>query len=122
MIAAATKAWLNGFCCCLLALSAFGQSSGSSATDRYAEEGQRALAEGRIQDAENAYEKLRDLEPGVAEVHANLGLIYFQEGRFDQAVPSLRQALKLKPGLSKTDNLLAVSLSELGRYTEALPD
>src|SRR5689334_6329130 len=121
MIVVATKAWFCGLCFCFLSLAAFTQSPGGSATERYAEEGQRALAEGRFPDAEKAYEKLRDLEPRVAEIHANLGLIYFQEGRFDQAVPTLRQALKLKPSLSKTDNLLAVSLSELGRYKDALP-
>ncbi len=58
---------------------------------------------------------------GVAEVHANLGLIYFKEGKFEQAVPALRQALKLKPSLTKTDSLLAMSLSELGHYHEAVP-
>src|ERR1700687_2174344 len=121
MIAAATNACVRGVCLCLIALSAFGQSSGGSATERYAEEGQSALAAGRLDEAEKAYEKLRDLEPGVAEVHANLGMIYFQEGRFDQALPALRQALKLKPSLTKTESLLAVSLSELGRYNEALP-
>ena len=121
MIAAATKACLNGVCICLIALSAFGQSPGGSATERYAEEGQSALAAGRLDEAEKAYEKLRDLEPGVAEVHANLGMIYFQEGRFDQAVPALRQALKLKPSMTRTESLLAVSLSELSRYNEALP-
>ncbi len=120
MIAAATNACLRvGLC--VMALSAFGQPSGGSATERYAEEGQSALAAGRFEDAQKAYEKLRDLEPGVAEVHANLGLIYFQEGKFDQAELALRQALKIKPGLTKTDSLLAMSLSELGHYREALP-
>jgi len=103
-----------------MVVGAFGQASGSSATDRYAEEGQRALAEGRLQDAGKAYEKLRVLEPGVAEVHANLGLIYFQEGRFDDAVLAMRQALKLNPNLTRIDSLLAVSLSELGRYNDAV--
>jgi len=121
MIAAATNAWLRAVCLCLMALSAFGQPSGGSATERYAAEGQNALAAGRFEDAQKAYEKLRDLEPGIAEVHANLGLIYFEERKFEQAVPALRQALKLKPGLTKTDSLLAISLSELGRYHEALP-
>jgi tetratricopeptide (TPR) repeat protein len=97
------------------------QSSDANAAERYAEEGQRALVEGRYPEAEQAYEKLRQLEPGIAEIHANLGLIYFKEGKFEQAVPVLRQALKLKPGLTKTDSLLAMSLSELGRYHEALP-
>lgn len=94
------------------------QSSG--AAGQYAEQGQRALADGHYSEAEQAFEKLRQLEPSVAEVHANLGLIYFQERKFEQAVPALRQALKLKPSLTKTDSLLAISLSELGRYREAL--
>ena len=120
-MAAATRAFLVTVCVCLIAYSAGGQSSGNSATERYAEEGQSALAAGRLDDAEKAYEKLRELEPGVAEVHANLGMIYFQEGRYEQAVPALRQALKLKPSLTRTESLLSVSLSELGRYKEAAP-
>ncbi len=57
----------------------------------------------------------------MAEVHANLGAIYFQERKYEAAVSALRQALKLKPALPKTSALLAMSLSELGRYSEALP-
>ena len=93
----------------------------ASSVERYAEEGQSALAAGHYEDAEKAFEKLRQLEPGMAEVHANLGLIYFEERKFDEAVPALRQALKLKPSLTKSGNLLAMSLSELGRYSDAVP-
>jgi tetratricopeptide (TPR) repeat protein len=89
--------------------------------ERYSEEGQKALAEARYPDAERAFEKLRSLEPGVPEIYANLGLIYFQEKKFEQAVPSLRHALKVNPALPKLDTLLAMSLSELGQYQEALP-
>jgi tetratricopeptide (TPR) repeat protein len=96
------------------------QAANPDDVQRYAEEGQKALAQGRYEAAERAYEKLRDLEPGIAEVHSNLGLIYFQEKKFDQAVPALRQALKLKPNLPKTATLLAMSMSELGHYGEAL--
>ena len=74
-----------------------------------------------IPEAEQAFEKLRALQPGIAEVHANLGLIYFEERKYEQAVASLRQALKLKPSLQRSDTLLALSLSELSRYREALP-
>src|SRR5258705_1778913 len=88
------------------------QSPDTSAVEQYAEQGQRALAEGRYSEAEQAFERLRELEPGMAEVHANLGLIYFQERKFEQAVPALRQALKLKPSLNKTESLLTMSLSE----------
>lgn len=98
-----------------------GQSANESAVQRYSEQGRNALAAGRFEEAEHAFEKLRELEPGTAEVHANLGAIYFQEKKFDKAVPTLRQAIKLNPGLAKSATLLAISLSELGRFNEALP-
>ena len=97
------------------------QSIDTPLAERYAQEGQEALATGHYVEAQAAYEKLRQLEPGVAEIHANLGLIYFQERKFDQAVLSLRQALRLKPSLTKTDSILAISLSELGRFSDAVP-
>ncbi len=93
----------------------------SADAQRYYAEGERALAAGQYEEAEQAYENLRKLDPGTAEVYGRLGLIYFQEGKYEQAVPVLRQALKLKPSLPRTDTLLAMSLSELGRYQEALP-
>jgi tetratricopeptide (TPR) repeat protein len=92
-----------------------------STIQQYSDAGQSALAAGDYARAERAYEKLENLEPEVAEVHANLGLIYFEEGKFDQAVSALREALKLKPSLLKSESLLAMSWSELGHYREALP-
>ena len=95
--------------------------SSADTVQRYAEQGQRALAEGHYPEAEQAFEKLRTLQPGVAEIHANLGLIYFEERKYDQAVKALRQALKLKPALQRPETLLAMSLAESGRFEEALP-
>lgn len=109
--------WVAG----LAGLPVVAQTPVEDAIERYAEEGQTALAQGNYPEAEKAYEKLRELQPAMAEVHANLGLIYFQEKKFEQAVPALRQALKLKSSLPRTETLLAISLSELGRYEEALP-
>lgn len=93
----------------------------NDSAERIAEAGQSALAAGRYADAQKAFEQLRQLEPTMAEVHANLGLIYFQQRKFEEAVPALRQALKLKPSLVKSENLLAMSLSEIGHYREAIP-
>lgn len=106
---------------CLTAQPAQTQAPDAAQLDRHAQEAQRALAEQRYDDAARAYEKLRDLSPQTAEVHAQLGLVYFQQRAFAKAVPSLRQALKLQPGLPKVDILLALCLSELGQYKEALP-
>jgi tetratricopeptide (TPR) repeat protein len=95
-------------------------AQGGDAAQQYAA-AQAALAAGRYPEAEAAFVDLSKLEPNVAEVHANLGAIYFQEGKFDQAVLALRKALNLKPGLARASTLLALSLSELGQYKEALP-
>ena len=96
------------------------QRPDSSLVERYSREGARALSEQRYAEAEKAFENLRELDPGTPEVHANLGLIYFEEKRFPQAIAAWRQALKLKPDLPNADFFLAMSLSELGRYAEAL--
>jgi tetratricopeptide (TPR) repeat protein len=105
---------------CLTSGVARGQS-GSNDLETYSRNGQAALAAGRYAEAEQNFQKLATLSPSTAEVHATLGVIYFQEGKFEQAVAELRRALKLKPALPKADGLLAMSLSELGRYEEALP-
>ena len=97
------------------------QTNNDAQLQRYAQAGEKALASGRYDEAAQAYEKIRELAPTMAEAHARLGLIYFQSGKFEQAVPALRQAMKLKPALPNIDVLLAMSLSELGQYQEAVP-
>jgi tetratricopeptide (TPR) repeat protein len=112
------------FAFCLLPLafySTWAQPAHDPQIPRLAQEGARALAERRYGDAEQTYEKLRSLSPQTAEIHAQLGLAYFQQGKFAQAAPTFRQALKLKPSLPNLDLLLAMSLSELGKYEDALP-
>jgi tetratricopeptide (TPR) repeat protein len=106
---------------CLAGSPVLAQAPEPGVLERYAEEGQKALAERRWGDAARAYEKLRELAPETAEVHAQLGMIYFQQHDFARAVPTLRKALKLKPGLPNVDILLAMCLSELGQYEKALP-
>ena len=105
----------------LLDLDIRAQSANGAQLWRYSQEGEKALAEGRYAEAAQAFEKLCQLAPNAAEVHARPGLIHFQQGKFEEAVRALRQAVKLKPALPKADLLLAMALSELGRYEEALP-
>jgi tetratricopeptide (TPR) repeat protein len=97
------------------------QSSREETLQQYSEAGQQALAAGHYEEAETDFKKLLQIAPDMAEIHATLGLVYFQEKKFGQAVPELKQALKLKPALSKASTLLAMSLSEVGEYKEALP-
>jgi tetratricopeptide (TPR) repeat protein len=115
-----TQAFLVCFGMLSVLTSLIGQRTKETTSEKYSQEGQQALAEGRYADAKKSYEKLRDLQPQVAEVHANLGLIYFQERRFGPAASELRLALRLKPSLAKIESLLAMSMAELGQYREAL--
>jgi tetratricopeptide (TPR) repeat protein len=96
-------------------------AQGTPQEQQLSEAGQQALAEEHYGEAESAFKKLAELDPQIAEIHATLGLVYFQEKKFDQAVPELRRALKLKPALTKASTLLAMSLSETGEYKEAIP-
>ena len=50
--------------------SVLAQAPDPELLQRYSEAGQRALAEHRYVEAEQAYEKLRELSPQTAEVHA----------------------------------------------------
>jgi tetratricopeptide (TPR) repeat protein len=93
----------------------------SSSLEQQSQAAQQALNAGRYHDAQQAFEKLAAANPQIAEVHANLGLIYFEERMYGPSVKELRHALQLKPGLRKSAAVLAMALSELGRYNEAVP-
>lgn len=97
------------------------QGSQDETLQQYSQAGQQALAAGHYDEAESDFKKLLEIDPNIAEIHATLGVVYFQEKKFDQAVPELRRALRLKPGLTRASTLLAMSLSEVGEYPEALP-
>jgi len=103
----------------ILPLLVFAQSQGTA--EQYAEAGQSALAAGDYRSAQTNFEALVKLEPGIAEVHATLAVIYYRQREYDQAVRSIHTAQKLKPGLPKLDSLLGMSLAEMGRFKEALP-
>jgi tetratricopeptide (TPR) repeat protein len=107
--------------CLLPGAPASAQVPAADELGRYAAEGEKALAERDWPAALSAYEKLSELSPDTAEVHAQLGMLYFQLREFGRAVPALQRAIELKPDLPGVDVLLAVCLSEVGRFQEALP-
>lgn len=82
---------------------------------------QRAMISGDYPTAQAGFEQIARAYPGLAEVHSNLGLVYFKERKYDRAVDELRRAIQLKPSLEKSQFILGISLAELGRYSEALP-
>jgi predicted Zn-dependent protease len=106
---------------CLLPCAGLAQASSGDPAAHYAEEGQQALAAGQYAIAQTNFEKLAQLEPGIAEVHATLAVIYFKQREYDLAVREIHTAQRLKPGLPRLDSLLGMSLAEEGRFHDALP-
>jgi len=99
----------------------FAQAGHGEQIAQYTQDGQQALAQGRFATAQADFEKLAQLEPGVAEVHATLAAICYQQREYDEAIREIHIAQKLKPSLPKLDSLLALSLAETGQYSLALP-
>jgi tetratricopeptide (TPR) repeat protein len=104
-----------------MVILAEGGGQANDEAERYAAHGQQALAAGQYDVARGDFEKLVKLEPEVAEVHANLAVVYFKLYQYQLAVREIRTAQRLKPGLKKLDSLLGFSLAELGRFPDALP-
>jgi Flp pilus assembly protein TadD len=99
------------------------QEQQTSSTDlaRLAAEAQSALRNGNNAAAISPLEKLAKLQPGVAELHANLAMAYYFSGRYADATLEYRQALKLKPALANAHYFLGASLAEDGECRAALP-
>jgi len=96
-----------------------GALSGDSA--ELAAEAQSALSKGDYGGAITSLERLAKLQPGMAEVHANLAVAYYSVGRYGDAVKQGREALTLKPSLVHAHFFLGASLAEGGQCKDALP-
>src|SRR5690348_10458363 len=59
-----------------------GQQSDNAAIERYSREAEEALKEKDPDRAAAALEKLARLTPNVAEVHANLGMVYYAKSNY----------------------------------------
>jgi tetratricopeptide (TPR) repeat protein len=96
-----------------------GVSSGDPA--ELAAKGRSALSKGDYAGAIPSHEKLAKLQPGVAEVHADLAMAYYFGGRYGDAIKQGREALALKPSLVHAHFFLGASLAEGNQCKDALP-
>jgi len=103
-----------------IAFTPASQEASPNSPAQLAAEAQSALAAGDDARATTALEKLIKLEPGVGELHANLGTAYYFSGRYSDAAREYRQALNLKPSLTNAHYLLGASLAENGECEQAV--
>ena len=104
---------------CGLAGSAFSQES--EQFESLLASAQRAQARGDFESAAEFYGKAVSLQPDIAELRANLGLMYYQTGRNEHAIDAFREAIRLKPGLFVPNLFLGLDYLKVKRFNEAIP-
>ncbi|HEY1801262.1 MAG TPA: tetratricopeptide repeat protein, partial [Terriglobales bacterium] len=82
---------------------------------------QQAQAGGDFQAAAEFYRQAVAIQPQLAELRANLGLMYYQTGNDDLAIKAFREAIRLKPDLLVPNLFLGLDYLRLKRFDEAIP-
>lgn len=80
---------------------------------------QENLARGQLAQAESAYLDAIGLRDDVAEIHFNLGIVYYAQGRFREALASHRRAAEIKPAFPEAHASAGSALAALGQWDEA---
>jgi tetratricopeptide (TPR) repeat protein len=109
--------------CCwiLIALNGAAVSQQPSDFESLLASAQQAQARGDFDAAAEFYRKAVILQPGIAEIRANLGLMYYQTGKDEQAIEAFRQAIQQKPDLFVPNLFLGLEYVKLKRFKDALP-
>ncbi len=82
---------------------------------------QQAQARSDFQSAAEFYRQALSLHPEIAELRANLGLMYYQTGKDEKAIGAFREAIRLKPALFVPNLFLGLEYVKLKRFNEAIP-
>ncbi|MEJ2596135.1 MAG: tetratricopeptide repeat protein [bacterium] len=76
--------------------------------------------QGRFENALECYERLMAVDPGLKQVHYNMGYIYLVEyADFQKAEASFRQAILIDPGYVDAVYNLGRTFEAMGQYEEA---
>src|SRR6185369_6773095 len=76
-------------------------------------------AGGRIRQALDCYGRAIAADPGVAEIHYNLGVLLYETGQLQDAVARVEQATALQPGFAQAQSTL-LGLQSLYRRDDPL--
>ena len=91
-----------------------------SVRERWNDYGIGLLLQGDIKDAEAAFLKVTQMDPGYADGWVNVGARADPGRQHGGGREMLRKALTVDPELAKTHFFLGTALKSLGRYDEAL--
>lgn len=86
----------------------------------YAKQGEKFFLENRYEEAINAYDKALQLQPSLAEVWNNRGVVLTKLQRYHEAIASYEQAIQLRSDYSDAWNNRGVALGKLKYYEAAV--
>jgi len=89
-------------------------------TKDYAKQGEKYFIEGDFEAAINAYNKALELQPSLAEVWNNRGVILTKLQRYSEAINSYEKALKIRSNYPDAWNNRGVALGKLKSYKTAV--
>ena len=101
------------------AKEARGASKGDKATD-HGFRGEQLAAEGKTEEAIQAFRWATSIDPHFAAAHHNLGVLLRRQGRLDEAVESYLRATAIQPDFADAHYNLGNALQELGRLEDAI--
>ena len=90
--------------------------------ERWNDYGIGLLLEGDLKGAQQAFQKVVEIEPDYVDGWINLARAYLQEGALAEAEKALAEAEKVQPGFHKTHYFRGLLYKALGKYNQALQD
>jgi len=103
----------------LLASVAFSQQP-SPTIMAEVQQGLAAMKSGDFSAAERHFSAALKLDPGVAEVRANLGLAYYADHQYDKAIAEFKEALRRNSSLVTAKSFLPLSQAAMGNCSAAM--
>jgi tetratricopeptide (TPR) repeat protein len=83
-------------------------------------EGNKALAEKRLEKAEQLFKKVLALSPGNSRALFGVGMVAFKRRQYDEAAEKMASALERSPGKQEWRNRLGLALLYAGKRDQAL--
>ncbi|NOX60707.1 MAG: tetratricopeptide repeat protein [Chloroflexi bacterium] len=81
--------------------------------DAYFQLGNAYARQGRLSDAQEAYEKALNINPNHAATLSNLGVVLYQLGKLNEAKAQFEKALQVNPNDAPTHYLLGATLLQM---------
>src|SRR5436190_10966203 len=85
------------------------------------ERGQTALQEGRLQEAEEAFRRVLEIDPSSTGAYGNLGVVYMREKRWKLALTVLEKAAQLSPDVPGIRLNIGLAYYRQNRFQDAIP-